>query len=64
MRDRMTTLVLGVMLAIGTSAWADTYMWEMDASEDQVNNSGVGDGSTDSAATGHVVMDYDTGPGS
>ena len=38
---------------------AQTYVWDMDATEDQVNNSGVGDGSTDSTATGHATISYD-----
>jgi hypothetical protein len=49
------------------SARAGTYVWEMDATEDQVNNcasppaaSCAGDGSTDSTATGHGLLVYDT----
>ena len=56
-------------LALG-SAQAGTYVWDMDATEAQVNNCTVppavacaGDGSTDSAATGHATLTYDTDTG-
>jgi hypothetical protein len=35
-------------------------VWEFDVTEDQVKNSGVGDGSTDSTATGHGRVTYDS----
>jgi hypothetical protein len=43
-----------------TDAGAITYFWDMPCDESQVNNSGVGDGSTDSAATGNASLRYDT----
>jgi len=58
----LPTLVLGLALcAVPISAGAVTYVFENSCSEDQVNNSGVGDGSTDSAATGfaHVRVSDD-----
>jgi len=50
--------ILGLALHPSLSR-AQTYVWDMDATEDQVNNSGVGDGSTDSTATGHATLSYD-----
>ncbi|TFH22819.1 MAG: CHRD domain-containing protein [Myxococcales bacterium] len=55
-------LVAAVAIFIATSAgraYADTHVWDMTCSEDQVSNSGVGDGSTDSAATGTASTRYD-----
>jgi hypothetical protein len=43
------------VLAVRADA-AVTYVWENSCDESQINNSGVGDGSTDSPATGHVLM--------
>jgi hypothetical protein len=51
------------LLLLPAASKAQTYVWDMDASEDQVNNSGVGDGSTDSAATGHANISYDHATG-
>ncbi len=58
-RELALLTALGCLLLIPSSAAAQTYVWDMGASEDQVNNSGVGDGSTDSAATGHANISYD-----
>jgi hypothetical protein len=65
-------LVLAVFVLAGSAA-ADTYTWEMDASEDQIRNcSGnpsppkpcdTNDNSTDSTATGHAEISYDTDTG-
>ncbi len=52
--------VLATLLLSASPALATTYVWDMDITEDQVNNSGVGDGSTDSTATGHAIFRYDT----
>lgn len=61
MPARTTATALAILLALTLSSEASgqTYVWDMDATEDQVNNSGVGDGSTDSAATGHATISYD-----
>ncbi len=40
-------------------AHATVYIWQNSCSEDQVNNSGIGDGSTDSAATGFSDLRYE-----
>ncbi len=53
----LVTLFSLVLAPVASSA--QTYVWDMDATEDQVNNSGVGDGSTDSTATGHANISYD-----
>ena len=58
MRKLMMFLVVVATFA-PLSATADTHVWDMDASEDQVSNSGVGDGSTDSPAAGHGAFRYD-----
>ena len=47
-------------LFAGSSAEATTYFWDVPCDESQVNNSGVGDGSTDSTATGAAGLRYDT----
>ena len=47
-------------LFVGSSAEATTYFWDVPCDESQVNNSGVGDGSTDSTATGAAGLRYDT----
>lgn len=39
---------------------ARSFVWTMTADESQVANSGVGDGSTDSTATGSATLIYDT----
>lgn len=52
--------VLSFLLCAGTEAEADTYVWSMACSEDQVSNSGIGDGSTGSSATGSAYVRYDT----
>jgi len=54
-----TMIALGLTLA-PLAAHADTYVWDMLCSEDQISNSGVGDGSTDSTATGTANVRYDT----
>ena len=62
----MTRKLLGLSLSVAaflfanTSAEATTYFWEVPCDESQVNNSGVGDGSTDSTATGAAELRYDT----
>jgi len=44
-------------------AAAETYVWQNVCDESQINNSGVGDGSTDSAATGFAhFRAYDADP--
>jgi hypothetical protein len=48
------------VLGFAANAGATTYVWDMNCSEDQVSNSGAGDGSTDSTATGHAELRYDT----
>ncbi|MGH0033480.1 MAG: CHRD domain-containing protein [Myxococcota bacterium] len=53
------TLVL-CSLFVASQVQARTFVWEMSADESQVANSGVGDGSTDSAATGGATITYDT----
>lgn len=64
---RNFTFALLALLAgwtVPSNGAAQTYVWEMNATEDQVNNSGMGDGSTDSAATGHATIAYDHTTGS
>ena len=51
MTRRWSWLILPLSLVIAFGASARTFVWEMDATEDQVANSGEGDGSTDSTAT-------------
>ena len=55
-------LIAGIAMIClsAVTASADTHIWSMTCSEDQVSNSGVGDGSTDSAATGTADLRYDT----
>lgn len=48
------------VLLLPATGRAETSVWEMACSEDQVNNSGVGDGSTDSTATGSAVLRHDS----
>lgn len=60
MTKSFAAIALASIIAVSTTANATTYVWDNNASEDQVKNSGVGDGSTDSAATGHVLLRYDT----
>ena len=63
MGNRKTMLwaaALAITLGGGTrEAGATTYIWSMPCDESQVNNSGVGDGSTDSTATGQADVRYD-----
>ena len=52
-----------VLLTFVSPVNAAFYRWVQTPTEDQVNNSGVGDGSTDSAATGASEITYDTATG-
>ncbi|MFT4569691.1 MAG: hypothetical protein ACI8TX_001600 [Hyphomicrobiaceae bacterium] len=47
------------LFLVATPAHATVTIWENVCSEGQVNNSGVGDGSTDSTATGHSDIRYE-----
>lgn len=53
-------VIAASFVLLRTDAGATTYFWDMPCDESQVNNSGVGDGSTDSAATGNASLRYDT----
>jgi hypothetical protein len=61
---RKTVFAFAVIAAssmlLRTDVGATTYFWDMPCDESQVNNSGVGDGSTDSTATGNASLRYDT----
>ena len=52
-----------LVLSVAAPVSAEVYVWVMNATEDQVNNSGEGDGSTDSDATGLGVIVVDTTSG-
>lgn len=54
-------VVFGLLLLVGAAApvGATVTIWEQSCDESQVNNSGVGDGSTDSTATGESELRYD-----
>jgi len=56
-------LVLALLLAAGVSHAAGLQVWSFDSGESQVLNSGVGDGSTDSTATGRNRLVYDVDAG-
>lgn len=49
-----------LLAVVATPAQATTYVWYMTCTEDQVSNSGVGDGSTDSTAVGDAYLRHDT----
>lgn len=59
----LVSFTVALLLLLPASGQAVTYRWEMDATEDQVNNAGGGDGSTDSLATGHVDISYEAATG-
>lgn len=51
-RSAFAAIAAAILHASALSASATVTIWQNSCSEDQVNNSGVGDGSTDSTATG------------
>lgn len=49
-----------LLATLATPAHATTVVWNMACTEDQVSNSGVGDGSTDSTAVGNAHLRHDS----
>jgi hypothetical protein len=54
---------MALLLGTATSAQAALRVWDFGSDESQVLNSGVGDGSTDSTATGRNRLVYDADAG-
>jgi hypothetical protein len=59
MRRLLLPAVVIFLLLAASPALATVSIWQNDCSEDQVNNSEVGDGSTDSVATGSSDIRYE-----
>jgi hypothetical protein len=59
----LSCLIAIALVAVPAFAWAETYVWQNVCDESQIANSGVGDGSTDSTATGFAhFRAYDADP--
>lgn len=56
----LSRLLVASVLFCAATSHATTYVWSNDATEDQVHNSGVGDGSTDSSADGEATLRFDS----
>jgi hypothetical protein len=60
---RFVGLIICTLVALPAPSSAVTYVWQNICDESQINNSGVGDGSTDSTATGFAhFRAYDADP--
>ncbi len=63
MKHAFLGLIAATLIAIPATSFAETYVWQNGCDESQINNSGVGDGSTDSTATGFAhIRAYDPDP--
>ena len=53
MKNQIFSCLIAIALVTAPAfAWAETYVWQNVCDESQIANSGTGDGSTDSTATG------------